>query len=524
MKPPNHDRRSFLSHALGAGAALALPGAALLGSDPALARPARAADFAANAAGNPMLTPMRGVDDISGDRDAASPLLRGRWPAALRGRFYRNGPALYERGGERYHHWFDGDGMVQQFRIDGGRVSHRGRLVRTVKLAAEREAGRFRLPAFGTHIDDALPVGGPDGLNPANTNAIEHAGRVLAMWEGGSAYALNPGDLSTQGPVTWREDMAQVPFSAHPKLDAAGNLWNFGTQGRHFIAWHIQPDGALGSVQIAKLPFAMGMVHDFAVTEQHLVVPMPPVALRFGQAHDGPRRFEMTAGAPLRVLVARKDQLAEQRIFELPPRMVFHVGNAIEESPGVVAMTYVAADDAWFLSEGAVALMAGRAVPAPPDSRLRRMRLFVAGPRAGQVEDELLAVGGDTEFPRLDPRRIGVSGADRARWLVGAAGWRPRPGVARGLFHGVQLVHTESGRVRRFDYGPDAIVEEHIVVPKPGSTRETEAWLLGTTFDARRQATVLNLLEMARIEDGPIAQAVLPYVLPLGFHGNFTPG
>jgi carotenoid cleavage dioxygenase-like enzyme len=59
-------------------------------------------------------------------------------------------------------------------------------------------------------------------------------------------------------------------------------------------------------------------------------------------------------------------------------------------------------------------------------------------------------------------------------------------------------------------------------VPKPGGRGELDAWLLGTTFDAKRQATVLNLLDAARIEDGPVAQAVLPYVLPLGFHGNFT--
>ena len=44
----------------------------------------------------------------------------GRWPAELRGRFYRNGPALNERDGQRYHHWFAGDGMVQQFSFSGG--------------------------------------------------------------------------------------------------------------------------------------------------------------------------------------------------------------------------------------------------------------------------------------------------------------------------------------------------------------------------------------------------------------------
>ena len=76
--------------------------------------------------------------------------------------------------------------------------------------------------------------------------------------------------------------------------------------------------------------------------------------------------------------------------------------------------------------------------------------------------------------------------------------------------------------MRRFDYGAQVVAEEHVLVPKPGKSGELDAWLLGTTYDARRQATVLNVLEAAHIEDGPIAQAVLPYGLPLGFHGNFT--
>jgi len=35
------------------------------------------------------------------------------------------------------------------------------------------------------------------------------------------------------------------------------------------------------------------------------------------------------------------------------------------------------------------------------------------------------------------------------------------------------------------------------------------------------QVTLVNVLEASRIADGPIAQAALPYKLPLGFHGNF---
>ena len=460
-----------------------------------------------------LLTPLAGVTDATGDRDAEARLL-GRWPAGLRGRFYRNGPALFERAGQRYHHWFDGDGMVQQFRIGDGRVVHRGRLVRTAKLRQEREAGRFVVNALGTAFPGQPPASGPDSFNTANTNALEHAGRVLALWEGGSAYALSPDDLATQGPVTWRGDLAQVPFSAHPKLDAQGHLWNIGAAGRKLVVWHIDPAGRLASVQLADSPFPGGMVHDMAVTARHLVVPLPPVKLDFsGPTPGGRRRFAMTPGEPLRVLVMPKDDVAKGRVFELPPQMVFHLGNAHETADGEIVLSFVGALDAWFLDEGAVALMAGRVADGGrSDAVIARLNLASGRARL----ERLPGSDGGVEFPRVHPQRVG----EAARYVVFGAAW----GASRrhALFHGVQLVDTDSDRVRRFDYGADAIVEEHVMVPKPGGRGELDAWLLGTTFDARRQATVLNLLDAARLEDGPVAQAVLPYWLPLGFHGNFT--
>jgi all-trans-8'-apo-beta-carotenal 15,15'-oxygenase len=167
------------------------------------------------------------------------------------------------------------------------------------------------------------------------------------------------------------------------------------------------------------------------------------------------------------------------------------------------------------MDQGAVALMAGRTMP-PGSVALQSLTLDMT---SGRVQNDMLP-GGDVEFPRLHPQRIGSA----ARFLVTTAGWAV-PGRERGpLLHGVQVHDMQTGRVRRFDYGEHAVAEEHIVVPKPGKTGELDAWLLGTTYDARRRATVLNLLDAARVEDGPLAQAVLPYMLPLGFHGNFTAG
>lgn len=487
--------------------------AAALGSV-AQAKPARAADAAPGFAREPLLTALKGVSDATADLQAEA-LVRGRWPAELRGRFYRNGPSLFERGGERYHHWFDGDGMVQQFSIADGRVTHRGRLVRTGKLRLEQAEGRFRMGAFGTHVDGTPPVGGPDAYNTANTNAIEHAGRVLALWEGGSAYALDPKDLSTQGPVTWRADLAQVPFSAHPKLDPQGHLWNIGTMGKALVLWHIDAQGRLVNLQVGESPFPGGMAHDMAVTDRHIVVPLPPVRLAFNQASVGPRRFAMVPGEPLRVLVMEKADITKRRVFELPPQMVFHVGNAWDTADGQVMFSCVGAPDLWFLNEGAVSLMSAQ----PPatsggDSQLLVMALDMKSGKA-----RVNTIEGDVEFPRVDPRRIG----QRTRWLATGAGWPLHANRDRfPLLHGLQLTDTETGRRRRFDYGAQWVAEEHVLIPKPGKRGELDAWLLGTAFDARRQATVLNLLDAAHLEDGPVAQAVLPYTLPLGFHGNFT--
>ena len=467
--------------------------------------------FDANTAANPWLTPFKGVGEATQDLQNDALTLSGKWPANLRGRFYRNGPALFERGGVRYQHWFDGDGMVQQFSIGGGRVAHRGRMVRTPKLLAEQQAGHFLYSVYGTQVPAGAQPRGPDSFNAANTNAIEHAGRVLAMWEGGSATAMDPKDLATVGPVTWKAGLEQMPFSAHPKVDASGHLWNIGAAGNKLVVWHIDPRGALVQAQVVDSPYPGGMVHDMSVTAQYVVVPLPPVKMHFGRG-DPASCSEFQPNEPLRVLVLRKDDLSQRRIFELPAQMMFHIGNTFERGDGSIVMSYAGAADASFLSHGAVSLLRGQPNRgADPGTCVAMLDM-----RSGRAQVQLL--GDIAEFPRVHPRLVG----QRANFLLSTATWLRHSGRDIGLFHGVQLVDMTSGKADRYDYGVDHVVEEHILVPRPGSTRERDAWLLGTTFDAKRQITMLHLLDAQRVAAGPIAQAALPYKLPLGFHGNFT--
>ena len=484
-----------------------------LSSRAQMAATSTAANFDSNALKHPSLTPYKGVTDTTGHLRCESLTVTGHWPAELNGRFYRNGPALFERGGQRYQHWFDGDGMVQQFTFNGGKVAHRGALVRTHKLLTEQKAGQFVFPAFGSHIQSKHPLQGPDSMNPANTSIIEHGGRLMALWEGGSAFEMNASDLSTRGPVVWKAGLEQVPFSAHPKRDASGHLWNIGSFGNRLMAWHIDPQGQLVDAKVGASPYAGGLVHDMAITDQYLVVPLPPVKLNFEALRTGgaEQAFALDTQEPLRILVMRKDDLSQRKVFELPAQMVFHVGNAFERADGNVSLSFVGSPHTQFLRQGAVAVMRGE----PSQAGSASTQLVELNLSTGRAT--LTAMDDRVEFPQVDPRRVGQA----AQHLLSTSSWMRYPD-REGSYHGVQMRDVVSGKLKRFDYGEHMVVEEHLMVPRPGRAGELDAWLIGTTFDVKRQITLVNVLDAAHIEDGPVAQAALPYKLPFGFHGHFA--
>ena len=69
-------------------------------------------------------------------------------------------------------------------------------------------------------------------------------------------------------------------------------------------------------------------------------------------------------------------------------------------------------------------------------------------------------------------------------------------------------------------YGDGWLVEEHLFIDAPDEVAPPR-WVAGTALDTRADSTVLSIFDAAHIGDGPIAQARLPYSLPLGLHGTF---
>ena len=158
----------------------------------------------------------------------------GTIPADLQGTLFRSCTGRNKIGEQQFGHWFDGDGMINAVTFKDGRIHFKNRFVRTPKYINETAQQRILYRGVGTQI----PGGFLKNIfrtpgNAANTNVILHAGKLLALWEGGKPYELDPATLETVGEYNYDGMLsAGQPFSAHSRRDPrTGYLYNFGVFG-----------------------------------------------------------------------------------------------------------------------------------------------------------------------------------------------------------------------------------------------------------------------------------------------------
>lgn len=473
------DRRELFSRALLAGLGACLPAEALAAGLAAAAQPQWAL-----ALGDV-------EDDIS-----PRPLTRlhGRLPPDLAGTLYRNGPALFRRGGTAVNHWFDGDGLVRAFALRDGRATLQARFVDTAKRRVEAKAGRIVQPGFGTAMRDGAVLGSADDTNAANTHVIAAGGRLLALWEAGSAHAMDPATLATQGPVTFRPDLKGMPFLAHPKVEASGRIWNIGLSGANAFVWRLSADGALEASKLIKLP-AASYCHDFTMTQRHLIIVLQPwLHERASMPFASGMVWRPERGT--RVLVIDKDDLTRQRLFELPALFFFHLGDGWEDRDGTLHFDGAFDDSPLFATETASALVQGR-YPRTERPMLRLISLHANG--RAQVRD----AGITAEFPRNPAGNVGP----RPTFHVG--GYRPERPFARSIGRW----DWEAGRGAAHDFGAHQIVEEFV---------PAGPWLIGTSINLAARATELHVLRADRLNDGPLASWRADVALPHSFHGSWV--
>ena len=258
---------------------------------------------------------------------------RARCRADLTGTYYRNGPDPLHppRKGDTYH-WFDGDGMIQCFNIEGGRVSWRNRWVKSEKFKRELAAGERLFGVFGNPMMSDPSVVGAE-YNTANTHIVEHAGRLLALMEGALPTQMRQHSLETIGTHDFDGAIAG-PVTAHPKFDVdTGEMIFFGysAQGpasrtlRYNVA---DRNGRVIRNEFFEAPFA-AMVHDFFVTDTHAIFPIFPLTMSIERVMTGGPMlaWEPDKGTHFGV-IPRDGTAADVKWYTMESRFMFHMMNA----------------------------------------------------------------------------------------------------------------------------------------------------------------------------------------------------
>ncbi len=405
----------------------------------------------------------------------------GAIPAELDGWYLRNGPNPRVATG----HWFTGDGMIHGIRIQGGHAAwYRNRWVRTESF------------------EKSFPLYNADGTRNlhasiANTHVVNHAGKTLALVETSLPYEIT-NDLKTLGAYDFGGKLVDS-MTAHPKIcPTTGELHFFG-YGNLFaphVTYHrVDANGELTVNRPLEVP-ALTMMHDFALTAEHVVFMDLPVVFSLDVAmagkRDMPFRWDDNYGARLGVL-RRDDPFGEVRWFDIDPCYVFHVANACDSGNSIVvhAVRYpeLWRDTSGFETDGVlwswtIDLQTGTVAERQLDER-------------------------PIEFPRIDDRLAGLP----ARYAVSVG---ENELVRYDLSTGSAVEHSFGT-----NESPSRPGEAVFVPSTSGPADEGNGWYIGYVYDSARDGSDLVIIDASDFAGSPVARIKLPHRVPYGFHGNW---
>lgn len=412
--------------------------------------------------------------------------VEGAIPSELNGLYARNGANPREG---HSGHWFMGDGMLHGVSLKDGRAEwYRNRWVRTPRFN-----GAPRRP------------GVPDiRASTANTNVIAHAGKIMALVENALPMMMTR-DLDTIGFHDYGGKL-DTAFTAHPKICPTSGEMHFFGYGfmPPFLTYHaVDASGAL--MRSIPIPTrAPTMMHDFAMTSEHIIFMDLPVVFDMPAAQRGtmPFAWNDSYGARLGIL-KRGAGIESLRWVEVEPCYVFHVANAFEEADGTIVIDVAWYNELW--RGGPSATTFDKAI-------LKRWRIPPGAAKAQEQQIDDRAI----EFPRVNESLTGS-----------------RHNIVYSVDTGTDLASTRYSSLRKYDLesGKSAVHDfntglpgEFVHVAPEGSSGEDDGWLMGFVYDRARDASDLVILDAQKIESRPIARIGLPARVPQGFHGNWMPG
>nr|UQV25532.1 nine-cis-epoxycarotenoid dioxygenase 3 [Heracleum moellendorffii] len=447
----------------------------------------------------------------------------GKIPECISGVYVRNGanPHFEPTGG---HHFFDGDGMVHAVMFKDGAASYACRYTETERLIQERNLGRTVFPkAIGElHGHSGIArlalfyarglfglVDHSQGTGVANAGLVYFNNRLLAMSEDDLPYHVQitcSGDLKTVERYSF-DGQLDSTMIAHPKIDPETNelialTYNV-IQKPYLKYFRVSPKG-VKSLDVDIELADPTMMHDFAITENFVVIPDQQVVFKISEMIQGgsPVVYDKEKVSRFGVLDKYAKDGSGIKWVEVPDCFCFHLWNAWEDKESdeiVVIGSCMTPPDSIFnecdqglesvLSEIRLNTKTGkstrRAIISPQDQ---------VNLEAGMVNRNKL--GRKTQFA----------------YLAIAEPWPKVCGFAK--------VDLFNGKITKLFYGDNKYGGEPLFLPRnPNSDKEDDGYILAFVHDEKAWKSELQIVNAVTLELE--ATVKLPSRVPYGFHGTF---
>jgi len=446
--------------------------------------------------------------------------IAGSLPPGLRGSLYRNGPARLQRGNRWAGHWFDGDGAVLGVTFDdrGARAAYR--FVQTDAYRNDEASDTWTQGSYGMkspRIGISTPIR-QRLRHPANTSVLALPDRVLALWEQGHPYILDPQTLTTQGQEDFQQLADNQPYAAHYKRDPeTGEIFNFGvTYGlrTHLNVYRSDRTGRIehqNKISLHCLP----LVHDCLLAGPYLVFFIAPVRLDllpvlanqvcFGDAlHWKPH-------LGTQILVLDRQTLTVVSRGETDPFYSWHFGNGYLDASGAIVGDMVRYDD---FSTNRYLQQVGQ---LDPQTEARgTLWQFRLDPQTGKMLDSTELADTCGEFPIVAPDCVG-----RYARRTYMSAYRPGSDVARDLWSTIACFDRDRGAMTVADLGAHRYAIEPTYAPDADDP--DRGWILTVVYDSQQHRSEVWIFDADRIDGAPTCRLSLPGVIPMGYHGCWAP-
>ena len=441
--------------------------------------------------------------------------IEGQVPDYIRGTYYINGPARFQRGDFRYRHWLDGDGMVAALNFGHAGIRFTSRFVQSKKWVDEQAAQKPLYRAFGTAFEGDQLVRGIALASPVNVSVYPFANTLLAFGEQGLPYELDPMTLETRGEYTFHKRLNAIsPFSAHPKVDAqTGELFNFGISfSATAPALNLYRFGADAHlIYRQRYPLvAPCSIHDFALSKHYAVFYLSPYVLDMERLmREGGALLDALTWQPelgSRLLVVARQTGEAVAMVDVGNRYCLHLANAFEDG-NRLTVDVIELDKPVYDQYRVIPDLFSDVRTANP------VRLVVDIEAKEVVDRRELAYHHMCDFPAIDSRK--AMGSCDDFWVLGISN---TPKLGRKFLD--QLVHLNwHGAQDIYQTPPDHYLGgEPVFVGKPG---EDGGAIICQIFDAQNEKSCFAIFDAFHVAKGPVAKLVLHTPLHLGFHACF---